>query len=150
MNTSILHFLISMCPHLHRSKYIGIYDIYSNKCASFLCHLGKGNFLFCISKNRVASLYESFILYFFQRNHQTLLRPTLGHPNNQHEFTKLMNAETSRQTDANEMVISYESSMSEAELKNAEEFLYDLQNYVTLLMSQFDTLVTVDDIIEGG
>ena len=44
----------------------------------------------------------------------------------------------------------YESSMSEAEGENFVHFLHELQNCVLVLMSQFDSLVTVDDVIEGG
>ncbi|XP_057317166.1 coiled-coil domain-containing protein 180-like isoform X2 [Hydractinia symbiolongicarpus] len=85
-----------------------------------------------------------------KRNHQTLLRPTLGHPNNKNELAKLREMELSRQVEADTMLKNYEQLMMEYGRLNLTTFLTELQDMVLILMSQFDSVVTLDDVVEGA
>ena len=87
---------------------------------------------------------------FLQKEHKTLLRPTLGHPNNKPELEKLKAAELSRQKDYEKSLDDYERLMMECENVSAKNFLKDLTQITVLLFSQFDVMLTLDEVIVGG
>jgi len=91
-----------------------------------------------------------FSISLFQKEHKTLLRPTLGHPNNIPELEKLKEAELSRQKDYEKSLDDYERLMMECENVSARNFLKDLTQITSLLFSQFDVTLTLDEVIVGG
>lgn len=58
--------------------------------------------------------------------------------------------ELSRQVKADTMLKNYEQLMMECRRVNLTTFLTELQDLVLILMSQFDSVVTLDDVVEGG
>lgn len=78
------------------------------------------------------------------------MRPSLGHPNNKQELKKLTEKESARQKETDGNIIEYENKMKEIETEGLKEFLKSIHSVTVQLISQFDTLVTLDDVIEGG
>lgn len=79
-----------------------------------------------------------------------MLRPTLGHPNNKPELKNLKSLEQSRQQENDKALEDYERLMRESENIHLKKFLEELVKLVSLLMTQFDLTLIVDDVIEGG
>ena len=78
------------------------------------------------------------------------MRPSLGHPNNKQELKKLTERESARQKETDGNTFGYENKMKEIETEGLKEFLRSIHEVTVQLISQFDTLVTLDDVIEGG
>ena len=78
------------------------------------------------------------------------MRPSLGHPNNKQELKKLTERESARQKETDGNIFEYENKMKEIETEGLKEFLRSIHAVTVQLISQFDTLVTLDDVIEEG
>jgi len=84
-----------------------------------------------------------------KKEHQLLLRPTLGHPNNKPELEKLKAAELSRQNVDKKSMVDYQRLMNECSNMSARNFVSELNESVTSLLSHFDVALTLDDVIIG-
>ena len=91
-----------------------------------------------------------FCFSFHQKEHQVLLRPTLGHPNNKPQLEKLQASELSRQKEDNKAIVDYQRIMTECSNLTAKNFVAELIESTTTLLSHFDVALTLDDIIVGG
>ena len=85
-----------------------------------------------------------------KKEHQVLLRPTLGHPNNKPELEKLKAAELSRQNVDKKSMVDYQRLINECSNMSARNFVSELNESVTSLLSHFDVALTLDDVIIGG
>ena len=81
-----------------------------------------------------------------KREHQTLLRPTLGHPNSRRELHTLKNSEDCRKTQSEELVVKYEEEINNSMKMDAARFIEELQTLVDILLLQSDHVITLKDI----
>jgi len=84
-----------------------------------------------------------------KKEYQTLLRPTLGHPNNKTELNKLMSSEKKRQKEINELQKTFHAALSEHEKGHVINVVNKLQSISAQMLTELDQLVTLDDVIEG-
>ncbi|XP_066922739.1 coiled-coil domain-containing protein 180-like [Clytia hemisphaerica] len=84
-----------------------------------------------------------------KKEHQTLLRPTLGHPNNKPELDKLKSSEKSRQKESEKSLDDYQKLMLDCINMSVRSFVIELNEKVNTLLSQFDVALTLDEVIIG-
>ena len=98
------------------------------------------------------SYASKFVIFFIniQKEHKILLRPTLGHPNNKPELNKLKSLELSRQKEDGDILDKFERLMNENENIHATKFFDEILSLTAKLMEQFDSILTVDEVIIGG
>eukprot|EP00794_Sanderia_malayensis_P016105 gene16105-17726_t len=84
-----------------------------------------------------------------KRNHKTLLRPTLGHPNNRHEMANLNQSEDERKLAFENIMAGFLADNKEMQERNAVRFVQSLNHLTDKLLWQFDNYLTTDDVQKG-
>lgn len=93
-------------------------------------------------------LIESYI-YFFQKEHSTLLRPTLGHPHQKGEIASLCEKEEERHKEYMVAVDDQTKQLQAVTLEQAKVFVEQLSRTSENQLVQYDNLLTVDDVEKG-
>ncbi|XP_065647326.1 coiled-coil domain-containing protein 180 isoform X7 [Hydra vulgaris] len=81
-----------------------------------------------------------------RREHQTLLRPTLGHPNNETEMRKLCDSELKRQNENLKAIDNYHHSIEGSIKLHVKSFVSRFQDIIVILLKQFDEAVNFEII----
>ncbi|XP_047134924.1 coiled-coil domain-containing protein 180 isoform X3 [Hydra vulgaris] len=81
-----------------------------------------------------------------RREHQTLLRPTLGHPNNETEMRKLCDSELKRQNENLKTIDNYHHSIEGSIKLHVKSFVSRFQDIIVILLKQFDEAVNLEII----
>jgi hypothetical protein len=84
-----------------------------------------------------------------KREHKTLLRPTLGHPNSKNELNSLISAEAERSVVSKELIHKLQTDCQSVRLEFARKFVVELDSLAWKLLLQADHVITVDDVIIG-
>lgn len=84
-----------------------------------------------------------------KQEHQTLLRPTLGHPCNRNELGELKLKEETRTIEFKELLQSFEVKNEEILNSYAKKFVEALNALTEKLLRQFDVFLTTSDIQQG-
>ncbi|EDV27523.1 uncharacterized protein TRIADDRAFT_53285 [Trichoplax adhaerens] len=80
-------------------------------------------------------------------DNESLLRPSLGHPQNIQELNELLTKEKRRQTEVIDLIKSIASTQKESEVYYASMFLEELSKFSSRTLLYFDEAYIPDDII---
>ncbi|XP_064616781.1 coiled-coil domain-containing protein 180-like [Liolophura sinensis] len=84
-----------------------------------------------------------------QINHQNMLRPSLGHPQQREELEALTKAESQRHDDYIHAVNQHAAERQSALIDQSERFLEELSRTSEAQILQYDQLLIVDDVLIG-
>ena len=82
-----------------------------------------------------------------KENNKVLLKPILGHPNNQVDLNNLCRREEDRSLHAAEILSEFINDLRNIELASARQFTDNINDCACRMSHLFDELITIDDVM---
>lgn len=80
---------------------------------------------------------------------KSMLKPILGHPNNEHDLNNLCRNEEDRMIESSDVLNEFVNEMKNVETEFVKRFIESMNDCTQRLFSLFDQLITTDDVILG-
>ena len=84
-----------------------------------------------------------------RESNKVMLKPILGHPNNEHDLNNLCRNEESRIIESSDVLNEFVNEMKNVETDFVKRFIESMNDCTQRLFTLFDQLITTDDVILG-